>query len=91
MQHKQKHMLARPKRKHMRTQRRIALKIKRNTRRSRKRSPKLPFAHRTDRKPNPRRTRSQNHLPRHPIALRKYRAQALVPINHIPQRSFQRR
>src|SRR3989442_1707645 len=53
MQHKQKHMLARPKRKHMRTQRRFALKIKRNPRRSRKRRPKLPFAHRTGRKPNP--------------------------------------
>src|SRR5512132_3931777 len=33
----------------------------------------------------------QKHVPRHPIALRKHRAQALVPRNHIPQRSFQRR
>src|SRR5215211_816398 len=91
MQHKQKHVLARPNLKQMRTQRRIALQIKRNPRRNRKRCPKLPFAHPTDRKPNPRRARSQNHLPRHPIALRKHRAQALVPSNHIPQRCFQRR
>src|SRR4029453_13977710 len=91
MQHKKKHVLARPNLKQMRTQRRIALQIKRNPRRSRKRCPKLPFAHPTDRKPNPPRSRRQNHLPRHPLALRKHRAQALVPRNHIPQRSFQRR
>src|SRR6266540_7307633 len=91
MQHKQKHMLARPNLKQMRTQWRIALQIKRNARRSRKRCPKLPFAYLPQQKPNPRRTSSQYLLPRNPFPLREDGAQALVPINHIPQRSFQRR
>src|SRR5262245_9562602 len=91
MQYKQKHMLARPKRKQMPTQRRITLQIKRNSRRGRQRSAKLPFAHRTHRKPNPRPPRSRNHLPRHPFPLRKHRAQALVPRNIGPQRCFHRR
>src|SRR6266540_3176399 len=91
MQHKQKHMLARPNLKQMRTQWRIALQIKRNARRSRKRCPKLPFAYLPQQKPNPRRTSSQYLLPRNPFPLREDGAQALVPLNHIPQRSFQRR
>src|SRR6266540_618339 len=91
MQHKQKHMLATTKRKHMRTQRKLTLKSKWRLRRTRQRSRKLPFAYLPQQKPNPRRTSSQYLLPRNPIALRKHRAQALVPLNHIPQRSFQRR
>src|SRR6266511_3267090 len=91
MQHKQKHMLARPNRKQMRTQWRIPLQTKRHARRSRKRCPKLPFAYLPQQKPNPRRTSSQYLLPRNPFPLREDGAQALVPINHIPQRSFQRR
>src|SRR6202022_1882883 len=35
--------------------------------------------------------RSNDLLPRHPVALRKHRAQALVPLNDIPQRLLQRR
>jgi len=73
----------------MRTQRRFALKDQMEPRRSRKRRPKLPFAHRTGRKPTPPHPQPKSPA-RHPIALRKYRAQALVPSNHIPQRSFQR-
>src|SRR5262249_55984070 len=59
-------------------------------RRSRQRSRKLPFAHPTYRKPNARRSNSQNLLPRNPKPLREDRAQALVPLNNIPKRSFQR-
>jgi hypothetical protein len=91
MQHQQKNVLAPPKRKHMPTQRKLAIKRKRRSRRSRQRSTKLPFAHRTDRKPNSPRARRQNNLPRHPVALRKHRAQALVPLNDVAKRSFQRR
>jgi hypothetical protein len=90
VQHKQKHMLARPKHKKMRTQRRIALKIKPSLRRLRQRPAKLPLANRKHRKPRTRQTRVQNQLPRNSITLRKYRPQALVPLNNVPKRSFQR-
>src|SRR5262249_44024709 len=68
----------------------LARKIKPSLRRSRQRSRKLPFAHPTYRKPNARRSNSQNLLPRNPKPLREDRAQALVPLNNIPKRSFQR-
>src|SRR5215469_14971725 len=74
----------------MRPQRRFTLKIKRSLRRLRQRSPKLPFAYNTNRNPRTRQTPVQNNLPRYPIALRKYRPQALVPLNYVPKRSFQR-
>src|SRR5262252_2426366 len=74
----------------MRAQRRIPLKIKRRLRSLRQRPPKLPFANRTNHKPRTRQTHVQNMLPRYPIALRKNRPQALVPLNHVPKRSFQR-
>src|SRR5262249_43313496 len=44
----------------------------------------------TYRKPNTRRSNSQNLLPRNPKPLREDRAQALVPLNNISKRSFQR-
>jgi hypothetical protein len=90
MQHKQKHVLATTKRKHMRTQRKLTLKSKWRLRRTRQRSRKLPFAYLPQQKPNPRRTSSQYLLPRNPFPLREDGAQALVPLNNITKRSFQR-
>src|SRR6516165_275271 len=90
MQHQKQNVLARTQRKQMRTQRHLARKIKTSLRRSRQRSRKLPFAHPTYRKPKTRRSNSQNLLPRNPKPLREDRAQALVPLNNIPKRSFQR-
>src|SRR4029450_11538355 len=90
MQHQKQNVLAPTQRKQMRSQRHLARKIKTSLRRSRQRSRKLPFAHPTNRKPNPRRSNSQNLLPRNPKPLREDRAQALVPLNNIPKRSFQR-
>src|SRR5258708_6817473 len=74
----------------MRTKRRLPLKSKRSLRRSRQRPAKLPFPHRTHRKPPTPQTSVQNHLPRNPISLRKDRPQALGPINNVPKRSLQR-
>src|SRR5919197_1396004 len=74
----------------MRAQRRITLKIKPSLRRLRQRFPKLPFANLTNRKPRTRLKPLQNQLPRNPISLRKHRPQALVPLNNVPKRSFQR-
>jgi hypothetical protein len=74
----------------MRSQRRLALKSKASLRRLRQRIPKLPFAYRTNRKPRTRQTHVQNQLPRYSITLGKHRPQALVPINNVPKRSFQR-
>src|SRR5262245_13626879 len=90
MQHQKQHVLAPTQRKQMRAQRHLARKIKTSLRRSRQRSRKLPFAHPTYRKPNTRRSNSQNLLPRYPKPLREDRAQALVALNNIPKRSFQR-
>src|SRR5262249_16204401 len=88
MQHQKQHVLAPTQRKQMRAQRHLARKIKTSLRRSRQRSRKLPFAHPTYRKPNTRRSNSQNLLPRYPKPLREDRAQALVALNNIPKRSF---
>src|SRR5262245_14084396 len=90
MQHKQKHVLALPKLKQMRSQRNLARKIKPNTRRCRQRSRKLLLPHRQYRQHNPRRRGRQNLLPRYTPTLREDRAQALVPLNNVPQRSRQR-
>src|SRR6266699_2548817 len=90
MQHQKQNVLAPAKRKQMRTQRHLARKIKPSLRRSRQRPRKLPFAHRTNRKPNARRFPCHNLLPRHPKPLREDRAQALVALHNIPKRSFQR-
>src|SRR5262245_28576938 len=91
MQHQQQHMLALPKHKQMRAQRNLARKIKPDTRRSRQRPGKLSLAHRRYRKPNPSRSGRQNLLPRHSRTLGEDRAQALVPLDNVPQRSLQRR
>src|SRR5262249_31814995 len=90
MQHQKQNVLARTQRKQMRAQRHLARKIKSSLRRSRQRPRKLPFAHPTSRKPNAPRFNSQTLLPRNPKPLREDRAQALVPRNNIPKRSFQR-
>src|SRR5499427_2273647 len=90
MQQQKHNVLVHPKRKHMRPQRHLARKIKTSLQRSRQRSRKLPFAHRTNQNPNPRRFNSQNLLPRNPKPLGEDRAQALVALNNIPKRSFQR-
>src|SRR5262245_28697917 len=74
----------------MRAKRQIARKIKPSLRRPRQRTAKLPFPHRTYRKPRTRQTHVQNLLPRYPITLRKHRPQALVPLDNVPKRSFQR-
>src|SRR5262249_40702543 len=90
MQHQKQNVLARTQRKQMRTQRHLARKIKTSLRRSRQRSRKLPFAHPTYRKPNPRRFNRQNLLPRNPKPLREARAQALAALNNLPKRTSQR-
>src|SRR5262249_7920240 len=90
MPHQKQDRLAPTQRKQMRAQRHLARKIKTSLRRSRQRSRKLPFAHPTYRKPNARRSNSQNLLPRNPKPLREDRAQALMALNNIPKRSFQR-
>src|SRR5215475_6997174 len=90
MQHKQKHVLALPKHEQMRSQRNLARKIKPNTRRCRQRARKLLLPHRQYRQHNPRRRGRQNLLPRYTPTLREDRAQALVPLNNVPQRSLQR-
>src|SRR5262245_26251309 len=90
MQHQQQHMLALPKHEQMRSQRNLARKIKPDTRRSRQRPGKLPRPHRRYRQPNIRRRGRKNLLPRHTPTLREDRAQALVSLNDVPQRSRQR-
>src|SRR5258708_1356781 len=90
MQHQKQNVLVPTKRKQMRPQRHLARRIKTKLRRSRQRPPKPPSAYRTYRKPKAPRSPSQNLLPRNPKPLRKDRAQALVALNDIPKRSFQR-
>src|SRR5215831_4476045 len=90
MQHQKQNVLAPTKRKQMRPQRHLARKIKPSLRRLRQRPRKLNFAHRANQKPYPRRSPCQNLLPRDPKPLREDRAQALVALDNIPKRSFQR-
>src|SRR6266700_7361112 len=90
MQQQKQNVLVPAKRKQMRSQRHLARKIKTDLQRSRQRTRKLTFAYRAYRKPHAPRSPSQNLLPRNPKPLRKDRAQALVALNDIPKRSFQR-
>src|SRR5262245_13553154 len=90
MQHQKQYVLAPAKHKQMRPQRHLARKIKPSLQCLRQRPRKLPFAHRANRKPYPRRTRRKDLLPRHPKPLGEDRAQALVALDNIPKRSFQR-
>src|SRR6478672_4411266 len=90
MQQQKQNVLVPAKRKQMRSQRHLARKIKTNLQRSRQRARKLSFPYRAYRKPKAPRIPSQNLLPRNPKPLRKDRAQALVALNDIPKRSFQR-
>src|SRR6266404_4126643 len=90
MQHQKQNVLVPAKRKQMRSQRHLARKIKTDLQRSRQRTRKLTFAHRADQKPKARRSHIHNLLPRNPKPLREDRAQALVALNYIPKRSFQR-
>src|SRR5262249_16298460 len=79
-----------PKRKQIRPHRPPAQKIN-PTLQARPQPPaNPPFAHRPTQTPNARRFPSQNLLPRNPKPLRKDRAQALMALNNIPKRSFQR-
>src|SRR3954464_2972396 len=91
MQQQKNNVLARPQRKHMRTQRRLARKIKPRTRRRRQRPGKRAFAHRRNRNPRPRRIRIQDLLPRNPERVGEDRAQALVTPNQVANRRLQRR
>src|SRR5262249_19958910 len=90
MQHQKQNVLAHTQRKQMRTQRHLARKIKPSLQPSRQPSRTPPSPPPTKRKPNARRSTSQTLLPRNPKPLREDRAQALVPLNNIPKRSFQR-
>src|SRR5437016_7143165 len=90
MQQQKQNVLVPAKRKQMRSQRHLARKIKTDLQRSRHRTRKLTSACRAYRKPHAPRSPSQNLLPRNPKPLRKDRAQALVALNDIPKRSFQR-
>src|SRR5437588_2863256 len=90
MQHQQQHMLSPGQHIQMRPQRQIPRKDKLRLGRLRERSRKLSLAYLSDQELRPTRIRSHDLLPRYPVAFRKYRAQALVPLNHIAQRSAER-
>src|SRR3954469_2517303 len=90
MQQQKNNVLARPQRKHMHSQRRLARKIKARTRRRRQRPSKRAFAHRRNRKPGTRRSRIQDLLPRNPQRVGEDRAQALVAPNQVANRRLQR-
>src|SRR5262249_25146470 len=91
MQHQQQHMLARPHRKQMRPQRQLAPQRKPPTRRSRQRSRQPRLANPRHLKPHPRRRPRKDLLPRHSLRLWEHRAQALVTLDNVTQRSLQRR
>src|SRR3954447_12871712 len=91
MQQKKNNVLARPQRKHMHTQRRLARKIKPRTRRRRQGPGKRAFAHRRNRNPRPRYLRIKDLLPRNPERVGEDRAQALVTPNQVANRRLQRR
>src|SRR3954453_13688138 len=90
MQQQKNNVLARPQRKHMHTQRRLARKIKARTRRRRQRSSKRGLINRRNRNPRPRRIRIQDLLPRNPERVGKDRAQALVALHQVANRRLQR-
>ena len=91
MQQQQQHVLAFAKRKQMRAQRRLAGKVKPPLRRSGHRRGERLLGHPLDRKPWPRHARLQYQLARSPKRVGEDGAQALVPLDHIAQRRFQRR
>ncbi len=91
MQHKQKHVLATTKRKHMRTQRRSRSRSNGACAAADSAAQSSPSLTSHSKSRTRAELRSQYHLPRNPFPLREHRAQALVPLNNIPQRSFQRR
>src|SRR6202023_3418893 len=74
----------------MRPQRWLTIERKLRPRSSCQHPRKLCFPHLHDRKRRPHRARVADLLPRYPVALRKHRAQALVPLHHIAERSLQR-
>src|ERR1700721_2389104 len=90
MQHQQQPVLARAEPIQMRPQRRLTIERKLRPRSSCQHPRKLFFPHLHDRKRRPHPARVADLLPRYPVALRKHRAQALVPLHHIPERSLQR-
>src|SRR5262249_38403325 len=90
MQHQKQDVLALAKRKQMRPQRHLARKIKSSLRRSRHRPPKPPSAPGATQKPKARAPPCKTPLPRTPTPPREDRAQAFVPLDNTPKRSFQR-
>src|SRR5262245_42897130 len=90
MQQHQQNILVLSQRIKMHPQRRLARKIKPTPRRRRQRLPQRRFRHRLNQQPRTHRPRRQHLLPRNPQSLREDRAQALMAINQIPQRSLQR-
>ena len=91
MQQQQQHMLLGAELEQMRPQRQLARQIEAPPGRSRQRRRKLGLLGRRNRKPQPRRRRLKDLLPRHPEMLREHRAQALVPLDQVAQRALQRR
>src|SRR5438270_4598624 len=89
MQSEQQHVLVLAKLKQMRPQRRLARKRKALSRRLLQRRAKFSLAYRPDRKRRPRFARLKDQLPGNPTPLGEYRAQALVPLHHIEQRTVQ--
>ena len=74
----------------MRPQRDLARQIEAPPGRSRQRRRKPGRVDRANLKPRPRRQRRQNLLPRHPEPVREQGPQALVPLDQVAQRCFQR-
>src|SRR5437660_134600 len=90
MQNQKQYVLLPRQRKQMPPQRRLHPKLEPTTRRRRQRRAQPILPHRPYHQPRPRRLSRQNLLPRNPQRLREHRAQALVPLNQVPKRSFQR-
>src|SRR5438067_3577169 len=74
----------------MRTQRDLPRKVKLRLPRFPQCVRKLSLCYLLDLQPRTARCRSQNLLPRYPVPFRKDRAQALVALNHIPERRPER-
>src|SRR5712691_10528410 len=91
MQHQKQYVLVPRQRKQMRPQRRLHAKVEPSPRRPRQRRAQPSLAHRRNHQPRPRRVSRQDLLPRNPQPVREHRAQALVPLNQVPKRTFQRR
>src|SRR5712691_1971194 len=91
MQHQKQYVLLPRQRKQMPPQRRLHPKLEPTPRRRRQRRAQPILPRRRYHQPRPRRLSRQDLLPRNPQRLREHRAQALVPLNQVPKRSFQRR